>query len=314
MKRRLKVVTVCAALGLAGCNATHAVHASQDGLWDAHTHLTWHDDEILARLAASGVAAVRDCGGDAKQLKRWRDEISAGIRAGPKIYFAGPALDGPKDAPFRLTITTPEEARRAVDELARMKVDFIKTHNAIPRDAYFAVLAQARRHGLRVASHLPKGVSAWEAADAGVDSIEHAAESLLASPIYAGQAVNVDEAMEWWRSPAGQAAIAHLAETGVAVTPTLVTYEAFTEMRRGTADYEPRRRVFAFLIELTGRLHRSGVTLLAGSDFGSPETPLLPGLSLLREIELLQQAGLPEAEALASAGANVLQWFEKPKN
>jgi imidazolonepropionase-like amidohydrolase len=309
-KPLLTAVLSSVVLGLAGCQAAPVTRVGPDGLWDAHTHLSWYGEAALARLAANSVVAVRDCGGDPEQLMRWRTEIAAGTRVGPRIYLSGPALDGPKDAPFRRTITTPDEARRIVDELAAMKVDFIKTHNAIPRDAYFALLEQAHRHGLPVASHLPKGVPAWEAADAGVGSIEHAAESLLASPIYAGFAADVEEAMAWWRSPAGDAALAHLAASGVAVTPTLVAYEASTEMRRDTPAYEPRRRVLAFLIELTGRLHQAGVPLLAGSDFASPDLPLVPGDSLHRELVLLQQAGLSRSEAHAAAGANVAKWLE----
>jgi imidazolonepropionase-like amidohydrolase len=194
-----------------------------------------------------------------------------------------------------------------------MGVDFIKTHNALPRDAYFAVLDQARHRGLRVASHLPKGVPAWEAAGAGVGSIEHAAESLLASPIYAGYATSADEAATWWRSAAGDAAIARLAKSGVAVTPTLVGFAAFAEMSRGTPEYETRRGGLAFLIELTGRLHRAGVTILAGTDFSSQEIPVLPGESLLKEIDLLQQAGLSRAEALSAAGSNIERWLERPR-
>jgi imidazolonepropionase-like amidohydrolase len=293
---------------LAGCVV---LDTARDGLWDAHTHLSWYGEQALERLSAGGIVAVRDCGGDVKQLRQWRDEIAAGQRLGPRIHFSGPALDGPKDSPHRLVVTTPEEGRQAVDRLAEQGLDFIKTHNAIPADAYFAVLDQARRRGLPVASHLPKGVAAWDAAEAGVASIEHAAESLLASPIYAGYAKDPDEAMKWWRSPAGDAAIARLARTKVAVTPTLVTYEAFTEMRRGTPAHEPRQQVFAFLLELTGRLHRAGVVLLAGSDFASPDIPLVPGQSLLREMELLQQAGLSQAEVRAAAGTNVSRWLEK---
>ena len=150
-------------------------------------------------------------------------------------------------------------------------------------------------------------------ADAGVGSIEHAAESLLASPIYAGYATNVDEAVTWWRSAAGDAAIEHLAATDVAVTPTLVAYEGFAEMARGTADYELRQRGLVFLIELTGRLHRAGVTILAGSDFSSQELPVVPGKSLLREVELLQQAGLSRGEALAAAGSNISRWLKRPR-
>jgi imidazolonepropionase-like amidohydrolase len=312
MNRILVTIAFLAALTVSGCGMTLAVHADSDGLWDAHTHLSWYGEKALDQLAASGVVAVRDCGSNVKPLKQWREEIASGRRKGPTIYFSGPALDGPKDSSYRMVVTTPEEARHAVDTLAQLGVDFIKTHNAIPRDAYFAVLDQARRRGLRVASHLPKGIPAWEAADAGVGSIEHAAESLLVSPIYAGYAKDANEAMAWWKSPEGDAAIAHLAKSGVAVTPTLVTYEAFTEKRRGTPAYEPRRRALAFLIELTGRLHRKGVMLLAGSDFASLDVPLVPGTSLLREVELLQQAGLTRSDALAAAGTNVSLWI-RPK-
>jgi len=314
MTRTLTLAVLLSALATTGSGTTHVIHAEKDGLWDAHTHLSWYGEEALDRLTASGVVAVRDCGGEVSQLIQWRDEIASGRRVGPRIYFSGPAVDGPKDARFRLIVTTPEEARRAVDTLAQQGVDFIKTHNAISRDAFFVVLDQSRRHSLRVASHLPKGVPAWEAADAGVGSIEHAAESLLASPIYAGYVQDAEEAMAWWRSPDGDAAIAHLAETGVAITPTLVTYEAFTEMRRGTLAYEARRQALAFLIELTGRLHRAGIMLLAGSDFASEDVPLVPGTSLLREVELLQQAGLTESEAHAAAGSNISLWLRPKRN
>ncbi len=239
-------------------------------LADAHTHLTWYGDAALDMLVKSGVTVVRDCGGDVDQLQRWRNDIATGRRVGPRIFFSGPAIDGPKDAKFRRFVRTPDEGRAAVAELADAGVDFLKTHNAIPRETYFAILDAARERGLRVVSHLPRGVPAWEAAARGVSDIEHAAESLLASPTYSGDAATVDDAMAWWESPAGERAIQQLARQKIAVTPTLVAYEAFTEMRTGTPDYEPRRRVLAFLLRLTGRLHRAGVTILAGSDFASP--------------------------------------------
>jgi imidazolonepropionase-like amidohydrolase len=296
------------------CGGIPRANAQQPGLWDAHAHLSYYGEQALDRLVGSGVVAVRDCGGDAAQLKQWRDEIARGQRKGPRIFFSGPILDGPKpEARFRLIVQTPEDARQAVDSLTTLGVDFIKTHNAVPRDAYFAVLKEARRRGLRVASHLPRGVPAWEAADSGVGSIEHAAESLLASPIYAGYASNPNEAAAWWRSPAGDAAIARLARSGVAVTPTLAAFEALAEMSRGTPAYETRRAGLEVLIELTGRLHRAGVTILAGTDFSAPNIPLVPGVSLLREMELLQRAGLTTAEATAAAGTNISRWLERPR-
>jgi hypothetical protein len=255
---------------------------------------------------------VRDCGGDAAQLRAWRDEIASGRRRGPRIAFSGRVIDGPKPmALHRLTVHTADEARAAVAALDDEGVDFIKTHNALSHEAYFAVLEEATRRGLAVASHLPAGVSVTEAAAGGVDSIEHAAESLLASAVSTGAATDVESAMAWWESAAGDAAIDALAARGVAVVPTLVAYERYTEQRRGTPHYEARRRVMAFLVRLTGRLHRRGVVLIAGSDTAGPDAPIEPGASLLREIELLREAGL-DAEALRrAAGPNLVDWLAR---
>lgn len=304
------LIVLLAGCALSGCRSFPSRTLHPTGLIDAHSHLSSYGEDALGLLVRTGVTSVRDCGGDIEELRRWKAEIERGDRIGPRIYMAGPALEGPKDAKFRLTIETPGDAKKAVDYLASMRVDFIKTHNAIPREAYFSVLEEASRRRLRVASHLPKGVAAWEAVDAGVGSIEHAAESLLASPIYAGYAADVEEAMAWWESPQGDAAIKHIANKRVAVTPTLVTYAMMSELRRGTPAYEDRQRVLMFLIRLTGRLYSAGVIILAGSDFAGPELPLEPGKSLLDEIELLQKAGIPRDEALKSAGSNVIEWLE----
>jgi hypothetical protein len=119
--------------------------------------------------------------------------------------------------------------------------------------------------------------------------------------------------MAWWRSSEGDRAIQQLAASGIAITPTLVAYEALVDLRRDTPDYEPSLGVFRFLIELVGRLHLGGVTLLAGSDFSSPAIPISPGRSLFRELELLKQAGLSDTEIKDAAGKNVSEWFEGPR-
>ena len=281
------------------------------GLWDAHTHISWWGEDALDSLVRYGVVALRDCGGDVQQLKRLRAAIAAGIRPGPRIYFAGPQIDGPrKNDSLRLIVRTPEEATRAVDSLAALGVDFIKTHVALSRPAYFAVLREARRKGLRVASHLATGVPAWEAADSGASSIEHAAESLLMSPIYAGYATDLDGAMAWWRSATGDSAIAHLARTGVAVTPTLYAYAAFVDDAKNHEDSVGRRAVLLFQEQLTLRLHRAGVPILAGSDFGKRDW-ILPGRSLRGEIQYLEEAGLTPAEARAAASTNIEAWLRR---
>jgi hypothetical protein len=287
-----------------------------DGLWDAHTHITWWGPDALDSLSKYGVAGVRDLGGDAILLAKWRDEIARGTRTGPRIYFAGGQIDGPKESTkWRTIVTTEEQARRAVDSLADLGVDFIKVHNKLKPDLFFVVLRQARARQLRVAAHLPEGVPAWVAADSGVGSIEHMAESILTSPMYAGYAKSLREAADWWLSPAGDTMITHMARTGVAVTPTLAAYQEWVrEKDAPEASKAGRQRVLDFQMQLTGRFHRAGVPILAGSDFAEKDWTAKPGQTLLEEIRLLEASGLSAEEARRAASTNIMTWIrQKPR-
>jgi hypothetical protein len=62
------------------------------------------------------------------------------------------------------------------------RVDYIKTHAATPRDAYFALLSESRLVGLKVTGHVPFAVTPEEAIAAGQHSIEHIV-SLFEGPV-----------------------------------------------------------------------------------------------------------------------------------
>jgi imidazolonepropionase-like amidohydrolase len=162
------------------------------GLWDMHAHLSYYGEAALPLLIANGVTGVRDMGGDLNQIDDWRKDITEGKRVGPHIVRCGPFVDGPKkmDA-FRTSITdvvtNEAEARNIVRSFKQHGVDFIKTHSRISRDAYFALADEARKQKLPFAGHLPPGVTAAEASDAGVKSIEHI-ESLMEDVMYLDRA------------------------------------------------------------------------------------------------------------------------------
>src|SRR5687768_15777441 len=289
----------CLLLSLVACTARSRTAATSpgpmpEGLWDAHTHLTWWGPDALDSLVKYGVVGVRDLGSDAYTLAKWRDEIARGTRRGPMILFAGGQIDGPKESTkWRTIVTTEAEARRAVDSLADLGVSFIKTHNKITPELFFVVLRQAKARGLRVAAHLPEGVPAWVAADSGVGSLEHMAESIMVSPMYAGYAKTLREALDWWLSPAGDTMIVHLARTGVAVTPTLAAYQEFAREKSASEQSRAGRfRALEFQKQLVGRFYRAGIPILAGSDFADKDWTVLPGSALIEEIRLLQEAGL----------------------
>lgn len=301
----ISAVRIVLLTGTLSCSLGTRSPIVPDGFADWHTHLSLEAPETLDSLVRHGVTVIRDCGGDLDSLLRWRERIRNGEMDGPRLLIAGPLLDGPKaGAPFRLTVVDDASALAAVDSLASRGVDFLKVHNAVPRGAFFTVLRRARAHGLPVAVHLPRGVAAWTAVDSGASSIEHAAESLVASPIYAGIARTTAEALEWWRSPAGDSVMARWAARGVVVVPTLVRYEATITAAPDTLRAQ-RAALLLELIALVGRMSRAGVRIAAGTDVAGVAGAPPAWRAIRREVELLAEAGLDAA---------ALRWATSPSS
>ena len=155
------------------------------GLWDMHTHLddpellevkpTKREKEIqLPLFIANGVTGIRDMGGSLDLMKEWRSRIQANTLLGPRMVFAGPLVDGPKPMwPASVAVGTPDEGRRAVQELKRRGADFIKVYSLLPRDAYFAIADECGNDGISFAGHVPYQVTNLEAVNAGQKSLEH---------------------------------------------------------------------------------------------------------------------------------------------
>ncbi len=77
-----------------------------------------------------------------------------------------------KNVPEFFETATPEQARAFVRHFAG-RVEAIKVYDRLPREAYLALVDEARRLGLEVVGHRPLAVSAIEAAQ-HQKSIEHA--------------------------------------------------------------------------------------------------------------------------------------------
>jgi imidazolonepropionase-like amidohydrolase len=198
-----------------------------------------------------------------------------------------------------------------VDSLAKRGVDFIKTHNGLAPPVYFAVLRAAKSHNLKVATHLPRGVPAWVAADSGASSIEHAAESMMASPIYAGYAKTFEEAAAWWNSAAGDSMILRLKRSGVSFTPTLALYAANVDLPSDSTARAQRRAALPALVELTRRMYRAGIPIMAGSDIATVRSDYRPGQALMEELKWLRRAGLSEADVQRAASDNIRAWLQR---
>jgi imidazolonepropionase-like amidohydrolase len=282
------------------------------GLWDMHGHLTDATADAFPLLIMNGVTGVRDMGGDLAQLDRWRSEINNGTRIGPHIIRAGPFVDGPKaGVTNRLTVRTPEEARQAVRDLKAKGVDFIKVHNALPPDAFFALVDEARKEHIPVAVHLPQGVSSAEASDAGVASLEHI-ETINESALWrkGATAKTVEQAVDENLGPAGQELFQRFAKNETWYVPTLVAYErGFVLWSNDPEALKPRMDVQAKQITLVGMMHKAGVKIMAGSDFS--DWAIVPGVDLHNELALLVEAGFTPLEALQAATLNPAKFLGK---
>ena len=309
------------------------------GLWDMHVHLSLATELALPALVANGVTGVRDMGGDLDQIDGWRRRIAEGRLPGPRIVRAGPVVDGPKpDAPFRLTVTTPAEAREAVAAVKRRGGDFVKVHNGLAREAYFALAVEARRRGLPLVGHVPKEVTPGEASRAGQSGIEHT-EGLFDNILFsagrggASQSEALSRAFAAYRDEEAAELFRQFRRRGTWYDPVLVTYRSFAfrtdlaanpdprnryaapAMKRLWDKYQPvpkslpaevvaaRKSLFTRLLELVGLMRREGVPLLAGTDAGGIRD-VVPGFSLHDELLLLVRAGLTPLEALRAATLN----------
>ena len=275
------------------------------GLWDMHVHVTDAGEQALGAAVAAGVTGIRDLGGELPTLDAWRREIAEGKRVGPLILRAGPVLDGINpEAPHRVTVLDSARAAFVVDSLAALGVDCIKVHNVLPRAAFLATVAQARRKRIPVAAHLPKEVSAAEASDAGVASLEHVAETLISSAINDPRhpATTMAEAIAANRGTAGDSLFRKFAANGTAFAPTLVAYRAFVNWPGTKPESRARRAaVLDSQIVITGRMHELGVRVLAATDFTTPDSGGVRPGDIHDELDYFVRGGLQPIEALACA-------------
>jgi imidazolonepropionase-like amidohydrolase len=278
------------------------------GLWDGHAHLAALTDVSSAPelYVGHGILSVRDMGGDPPTLYDLRRSIVAGSRIGPNVFLAGPTLNGQQSAPFHRVVRNGEEARSAVHELGAEEVDYIKVHRRMSRDALLAVIAEARALDLEVVGHVPLGMGWDEAAQLGMRSIEHIftiLENELSAP--RDPAVSIEAAIARIDGRRGDLIFAAMASAGTYLCPTLVAFER-------SITYPPeleqaKRAGFAHFLAYVARAHGAGVQIVAGSDVATD-----PGPALLRELELLVEAGLSPREALRSATTTPAGLLHRP--
>jgi imidazolonepropionase-like amidohydrolase len=271
------------------------------GLWDMHSH--FEQVEWGPIYLAAGVTTIRDVGNELEFIVAARDAVAAGKGIGPRILLAG-IIDGPgPNGLGAIRAATADEARQRVNRYHDAGFVQIKIYSSVAPDVLRAIAAEAHRLGMTVTGHVPEGMNAFGAIDAGLDQINHA--QYLTAVAY----------------PDPEKLIAALKRRKTVVDPTLALYELLSRPLNQPIDaFEPgirkvareletplggfgsspqfaaqRRRMFDDEVALIGRLHRAGIPIVAGTDQS------VPGHSLHREIELYVKAGFSPLDALKAA-------------
>jgi imidazolonepropionase-like amidohydrolase len=208
------------------------------GLIDAHARVErW----ALPRYLAWGVTTVRDLHSPDDSGYAVKKDVDLGSVIGPRMFTAGPAIDGmAATLPGASAVAGDEEARQAVDQRALAGADLVSVYTKITPELLRPIVDEASTLRLRVAAHVGK-IDALTAARLGVVSLEQLSgivESAVPDPtpyyrandlFYAGLTLEG----EGW-SALDSVTVARLArtlaETRVGIVPALIEHETFAHL------------------------------------------------------------------------------------
>lgn len=303
------------------------------GLWDSHLHVGGSDWNLLQNVA-TGITNFRSPGSMIDESLSIFKRRAAGDLLAPdgKVAVIIDRKD-PLAAQGALTVSSAEEAIAAVRKIKEAGLSGAKFYTSMTPAWIAPAAAEAHRLGLHVSGHIPAGMRPIEAVRAGYDEITHInfimmqampqdvvdkanTAARLEGPAKYGKDVDLD-------SPEMRAFYAELADRKTIIDPTISVWEGSLTSDGSTtspayvpfADISPPavsrswkiggyplfdgltradfKASFDKMVGVVGRLHKAGVRIVAGTDGY--------GLELVRELELYQQAGLSNEEALQTA-------------
>ncbi|WMW79491.1 amidohydrolase family protein [Undibacterium cyanobacteriorum] len=303
------------------------------GLFDMHGHVGRWDGGLNI---AAGVTTVRDLGNENAQVQAIIDEVAEGSLLSPQIVPTG-FLEGesPYSANNGFVVKDLAGAKNAIDWYAQHGYPQLKIYNSFPKAILKETVAYAHSRGMRVSGHIPVGLRAFEAIEAGYDEIQHINQimlNFLATPetdtrtldrfnLPAKKTVEID-----FNSPKVKAFIKTLKDKKIALDPTLATF-AFLKQKDGDvnepfasiashmppdvsrsfsvgsmkieddAALKKHEQSYAKMVEFVGKVYKEGVPIVAGTDE-------LAGFTLHSELAMLVKAGLTPAQALQIATKN----------
>jgi imidazolonepropionase-like amidohydrolase len=309
------------------------------GLINAHGHLALVQDgrnsataytaeNVLAELRqyeSYGVTSMLSLGLNRDLLYSIRQQQREGKLDGATVFTADRGIGVPDAAPGLPAApdqiyrpATVEEARAAVDAMAKRHADIVKiwvdsvggTKPAMSPEIYRAVIEEAHKHHLRVAAHIYYLADAKSVVNDGVDVLAHSVrdkpvdQELISAIKRRGvwyiPTLTVDESFYIYAEHPGFMQIDFFKE---AVSPsllTMLTSDAYSKKVNQDPQTAQHKADFAMDQQNLKTLYDAGVLVGFGTDSGAMPTRI-PGFSEHRELEDMVQAGLTPMQAIVCA-------------
>jgi imidazolonepropionase-like amidohydrolase len=220
---------------------------------------------------------------------------------------------------FDVQVETPEEARAAVQRYQSAGYQQIKIRDDVKPETLKVICDEAHRLGMTVTGHVPKGMNALQAVEAGMDQIAHI--NFVLTGFYPDRDRNNPPLEIDFNAPNIKYALKFFKEHGTVIDPTMAVIELMLHpIKQPIASFEPGMskvppellvqlnkkgqsgvpdellaKVTDVMVNLVGGLHRAGVPVVAGTDVG------VPGHTLHRELELYVKGGFTPLEAIQAA-------------
>ncbi len=300
-------------------------------------------DANMQAYVYAGVTTVfdpADASGDAFSR---RDDVAAGRVLGPQIFAVGPILTVPDGHPISIVkllapawirwyiaprvaeaLADEADVHRVVDRLAEEGADGLKiVIDRIPLDAprmsrerARQVVERGRLHGLRTVVHIGTTQDAVDAASAGVSLWVHGVykeripdDQIAVLADFGIPMVTTSEVFDsYGRVRSGPRIATRLEKETVAADTLNAFYPIPDDLDLGSLQdwVDLMAATREVRLDNVARLHRAGVTILAGSDV---QSGVFPGASLHREIATLVEAGLSPIEAIRAATLDAARYL-----
>jgi len=284
------------------------------GMWDMHGHTqVGHQAGLGLTQLANGLTTVRDMAADMDVAVSIRDRERAGKLATPRLVLAG-FIEGPLAwaGPSEAIARDEAEARAWVSKYAANGYKQIKLYNVVHPDLVPTIAAEAKKHGMLLSGHIPRGMSIEAAVALGYDEIQHAAflfsnffpDSLYLPSMRAYSQVATAVAPTFDVNSAGMTKLLDfLKARGTAIDGTFNLWIGGGGAIVGAGGSTNQMKADSAYMQLIRRLYAHGIPLIAGTDNSS-------GSTFRRELEMYEMAGIPAPRVLQIATIDAARFMK----